>query len=71
MENLKYWVAFSKITYTHSNFVKKLWENFGCIKQAWNAPTSELVSIAGMRSKTIEGFLEKRKMTKATAVTQK
>ncbi|MEI7475000.1 MAG: DNA-processing protein DprA [bacterium] len=61
MENLKYWVAFSKITYTHSNFVKKLWENFGCIKQAWNAPTSELVSIAGMRSKTIEGFLEKRK----------
>lgn len=61
MENLKYWVAFSKITYTHAKFVKRLWDTYGCIKEAWNAPTSDLISIGKMRSKSIEIFLEKRK----------
>lgn len=60
MENLKYWVAFSKITYTHSKFVKKLWDHFGCIKYAWNASASELISIGGMRSSTIENFITKK-----------
>lgn len=60
MENLKYWIAFSKITYTHSKFVKNLWEHFGCIKYAWNASASELISIGGMRSSTIENFIAKK-----------
>jgi len=61
MENLKYWIAFSKAGFSGSNFVKKLWMHFDSIKEAWLASSADLIEIEGLQYKQIERFVEERK----------
>ncbi|MDD3012349.1 MAG: DNA-processing protein DprA [Candidatus Gastranaerophilales bacterium] len=61
MENLKYWIAFSSLDFIGSVFLTKVWNHFGCIKEAWFATNADFLEIEGLQYKAIQKFLEARK----------
>ena len=61
MNNLKYWVAFSSINCIGSVFIRKLWEHFGSIKEAWLATNADLLEIQGIKTQTVENFVAAKK----------
>ncbi|MFH0703192.1 MAG: DNA-processing protein DprA [bacterium] len=62
MDNLKYWLAFSKIGLIGTKFAQKLWESFGSIKEAWFATNSDLLEIEGLNPEKIQKFINKKKL---------
>lgn len=60
-ENLKYWLGFAKLGYSGSTFLSKLWQNFGCVKEAWFANVTDILEIEGIRCDTAEKFVAARK----------
>ncbi|OGI21041.1 MAG: DNA protecting protein DprA [Candidatus Melainabacteria bacterium RIFOXYA12_FULL_32_12] len=61
MSDLKYWLAFSKVNSIGSRFIKKVWEHFGSIKEAWLASNADLLRIEGLRYNRVQNFIEARK----------
>ena len=61
MQDLKYWLAFSKIKCDESIFITTLWKHFGSIKEAWLASNADLLEIEGLSLDKIENFVQKRK----------
>lgn len=61
MDNLKYWLAFSRSSALGSRSIKKVWERFGSMKEAWFASNADLLEIEGMKLASIEKFLQERK----------
>lgn len=59
--NTKYWVAFSSIEELDSIFIHSLFEYFGDIKSAFEAPKNELVKVPDVLKAKVDKFLEKRK----------
>lgn len=57
MNNLKYWLAFSKTTYSNSSFIRKVWNHFGCIREAWLASSGDLLKIEGIQQRAINNFV--------------
>ena len=49
--NSKYYIAFASDESIGSNFVKKLYDFFGDIEQAWFASTSNLYKIKNLSEK--------------------
>ena len=47
-ENLKYWLALSKIPGLGPARIKNLYEHFGSTRKIWEASTSELFQIEGI-----------------------
>ncbi len=60
MNKDKYWLAFASIEEIGSAFIKKLYENFGCIKSAWCAGPDNLYKIEELTKKQIDYFLKAR-----------
>lgn len=58
--NTKYWVAFSAIEQLDSTFVRRIYNYFGDIEQAFKASLSDLKQIEGLSVKKAANFLEKR-----------
>ncbi|MCD8377653.1 MAG: DNA-processing protein DprA [Candidatus Gastranaerophilales bacterium] len=58
--NTKYWVALSSIEHINSQFIQKLYEHFGDIETAFNAPTGELYKIEGLLKNKIDRFIEQK-----------
>ena len=63
MSKDKFWIAFSSIEQLDSVFIKKLYNHFGDIEQAFNASMSDLSKIEGLTVKKAEKFLELRDKT--------
>ncbi len=61
MDELKYWLGFSKINSIGSVKLHQLLEHFGSIKQCWNATSSDLLRIKGFSPGIIEKFQEEKK----------
>lgn len=61
-DNKKYWCAFSKLTKASSSFVNVLYSHFGSVELAWHSEVYDLWKIKGVSKKTIEGFIEERKL---------
>ena len=61
MLNDKYWLAFASIEEIGSGFIKKLYDNFGCIKSAWCAGPDNLYKIEALTKNQIDSFLNARK----------
>lgn len=59
--NTKYWVAFSSIEQIDSKFIITLFNCFGDIKYAFEAPDSELLKIESISRKKLEEFIKLRK----------
>ncbi len=59
--NTKYWTALSSIEQLDSGFIQRLYNYFGDIEAAYNAPASELREIEGLSVRKSEIFIEKRK----------
>lgn len=59
--SIKYWVAFSAIEQLDSTFIRRIYNYFGDIEQAFKASLSDLKQIEGLSVKKAENFLEKRK----------
>lgn len=60
MEDLKYWLAFSKIFSIGIIHLKKLIDHFGTIEESWLAAPSDIQQIDGFSPKTIEKFISER-----------
>lgn len=58
--NKKYWVAFSALE-IDSTFIQRLYNYFGDVATAFNAPLQDLMQIEGLSVKKTENFIEKRK----------
>lgn len=58
--NKKYWVAFSALE-IDSTFIQRLYNYFGDVATAFNAPLQDLMQIDGLSVKKTENFIEKRK----------
>lgn len=56
----KYWIAFSSIEQIDSRFIKRLYDYFGDIEQAFNANVHELKNIEGLSVKKAENFIKYR-----------
>lgn len=56
----KYWIAFSAIEQTDSNFVQRLYNYFGDIEAAFNCSKRDLEQIDGLSIKRAETFLRER-----------
>lgn len=61
MNNLKYWLGFSKIYSIGSVQIRRLLEYFGAIEHCWHVTTADLIEIGGVSSKAIEKFQEEKK----------
>ncbi len=59
--NTKYWIALSSIEQLDSSFIQRLYNYFGDIETAYNAPISEFRQVEGLSIKKAETFIEKRK----------
>lgn len=57
----KYWLAFSSIEQLDSRFIKRLYDYFGDIEEAFNAPINELSQIDGLSVQKAENFVNLRK----------
>ena len=57
----KYWLAFSSIEQLDSRFIKRLYDYFGDIEEAFNAPINELSQIDGLSVQKAENFVKLRK----------
>ncbi len=57
----KYWIAFSSIESIDSAFILRLYNYFGDIEAAFNAPEHEFQNIDGLSIKKTENFLAARK----------
>lgn len=57
MDNLKYWLAISKASYSDSKFIKALIEYFDSPKMAWTASGTDLMQMFNVNSKKIESFI--------------
>ena len=57
----KYWLAFSSIEQLDSRFIKRLYDYFGDIEEAFNAPIKELSQIDGLSVQKAENFVKLRK----------
>lgn len=60
-KHCKYWIAFSAIEEIGSVFIKKLYEHFSDIEQAWNAPLAEIYEIENITKKQADVFAQKRR----------
>lgn len=56
----KYWIAFSSIEQIDSRFVKRLYDYFGDIEQAFNCNIKELENIDGLSVKQAQNFIKLR-----------
>ncbi len=61
MNNLKYWLAFSKFDFIGSVTIKRLYEHFGSMKEAWLSSGADLIEIEGITKDRIQRFLEAKK----------
>ncbi len=57
----KYWIAFSSIENIDSAFILRLYNYFGDIETAYNAPEKEFKNIDGLSIKKAENFVTARK----------
>ena len=57
----KYWLAFSSIEQIDSRFIKRLYDYFGDIEEAFNASLKDLSQIDGLNIKKAETFIELKK----------
>lgn len=57
----KYWLAFSSIEQLDSRFIKRLYDYFGDIEEAFNASINELSQIDGLSVQKAETFVNLRK----------
>lgn len=57
----KFWLAFSSIEQLDSRFIKRLYDYFGDIEDAFNAPINELSQIDGLSVQKAENFVKLRK----------
>ncbi len=57
----KYWIAFSSIESIDSAFILRLYNYFGDIEKAFNAPEREFENIDGLSIKKAQNFAEARK----------
>ncbi len=63
MQDLKYWLAFSKSYAIGTIHLNKLLKKFPSIKEAWNASASDLLEVEGFSDKVIQKFIaEKQKI---------
>jgi DNA processing protein len=60
MTKTKYWIAFSAIEQTDSNFVQRLYNYFGDIEAAFKCTLQDLSQIDGLSVKRAETFLRER-----------
>jgi DNA processing protein len=60
-KNLKYWLAFSKQEHIGSTTINRLWNHFGCIKDAWHASNTDFLEVEGLQQWRVEKFFEARK----------
>jgi len=58
-EDAGYWVAWSKVSGIGANRMRRLWEHFGDMELAWNAPAHALLH-AGLDQRTALAALEER-----------
>lgn len=56
----KYWIAFSSMEFIDSTFVQRLYNYFGDIEMAYNAPEKELENIEGLSINKADEFLVAR-----------
>ena len=56
----KFWIAFSSIEQLDSRFIKRLYDYFGDIEQAFNTSINELKNIDGLSIKKAENFIKLR-----------
>lgn len=61
MDNLKYWLGFSKIYSIGSVQLRRLLKHFGSIKHCWHAATCDLLEVEGITPGVIEKFQEEKK----------
>ena len=59
----KYWIAFSSIEQIDSRFIKRLYDYFGDIEEAFNSSLNELSNIDGLSIEKAKTFTELRKNT--------
>ena len=57
----RYWIAFSSIESIDSAFILRLYNYFGDIETAYNAPEREFQNIDGLSVKKTQNFVEARK----------
>jgi len=63
MNELKYWLALSKASYSDSRFIKTVLEFFNSPKDAWMASSADLLQINGINCKKVESFAELKRTT--------
>ena len=61
MDNLKYWLGFSRIYSIGSVQLRRLLDHFGSIKHCWHASPGDLIGVEGIPQKTMEKFHEEKK----------
>lgn len=61
MNNLKYWLGFSKLGFACSQSLINVWGHYENIENSWNAPKEELLAIEGVASVFVKRFCETRK----------
>lgn len=60
MNDLRYWLAFSKIYSIGTKRLEKLLEYFNSVKDSWHAAPADLQQIEGFSPKVIEKFIAER-----------
>ncbi len=60
---LAYWLAFNSLSGTGLGFrkIKLLYDHYGSLKEAWDAPAKELSRLSWLNQSTIERLLEQKK----------
>lgn len=61
MDDLKYWLAFSKVEFAGSKFIERLWNHFDSMKEAWFASSYDLLEIESLKLEKVNKFIEARK----------
>jgi len=60
MNDIKYWLAFSKIYSIGTILLNRMLEHCGSLEESWHAPASDLLNIEGFSSTIIEKFIKER-----------
>lgn len=59
-DNLKYWLAINKIPNVGPVTIKKLWDKFGSIEEAWRAGEKSIFEIEAISKPAAKAFVENR-----------
>ncbi|GAB4527307.1 MAG: DNA-processing protein DprA [Pleurocapsa sp.] len=55
-----YWLAWSQLSGIGSISLKRIYQHFGCLQAAWNAPVADFNQIEGLNSKAIASIAQGR-----------